>query len=146
MTAKKIEPIDFLPDFRPQPRFDKVLLIDDSKTDLFINQTILRSLLFAKEIQQETDPKRALEFLRNVDKLSDIPDLLFLDLNMPEMNGFEFLAEFNQLPEFVRNKCKIVVITSSSNKDQRNKALMNKNVIRYIVKPLDAFHLRDFMV
>lgn len=145
MTAKKIEPIEYLPEVRPTPRFNKVLLIDDSKTDLFINQTILKSLLFSKEIQQEMFAERAIQFLQQVEKLTDVPDIIFLDINMPGMDGFEFLAAFNALPEFVKSKCKIIVVTSSPNKEDRHKALMNKNVIRYITKPLDAYHLRDFI-
>ena len=145
MTAKKIAPISYLPELRPHPRFNKILLIDDNKTDLFINETILKSLLLSKEIVQELSAGNAIDFLNNVTKLSDVPDLIFLDLNMPGMDGFEFLTEFNQLPEFIKSKCKIVVVTSSANKDDKHQALMNKNVIRYIIKPLDAFQLRDFL-
>ena len=145
MTAKKIEHIDYLPEVRPTPRFHKVLLIDDSGTDLFINETILKSLKFSKEISTQSNPEKALNFLRSVEKLSEIPDVIFLDLNMPGMDGFEFLAGFNSLPEFIKNKCKIIVLTSSRNKEDKHKAMMNKSVIRYIMKPLDAYHLRDFI-
>jgi CheY-like chemotaxis protein len=145
MTAKKIEPINYLPDARPIPQFKKVLLIDDSKTDLFINETILKSLFFSKEIEQETNPEKAIEFLQGVQKLSEVPDVIFLDLNMPGMDGFGFLAEFSRLPEFIKSKCKIIVVTASPNKEDKHKALMNKNVIRFISKPLDAYHLREFL-
>ncbi len=145
MTAKKIQTIDYLPEARPTPRFSKVLLIDDNKTDLFINETILKSLLFSKEIHSEMYPEKAIEFLKSVEKLSDVPDIIFLDLNMPGMDGFEFLAEFNKLTEFIKSKCKIIVVTSSPNKEDKHKALMNKNVIRYIKKPLDAYHLSEFI-
>ena len=145
MTAKKIEPINYLPELRPHPRYDKILLIDDNKTDLFINETILKSLILAKEITQELSAGNAIDFLKNVTKLSEVPDLIFLDLNMPGMDGFEFLAEFNQLPEFVKNKCKIIVVTSSESKEDKQQAMMNKNVIRFIIKPLDAFNLSDFI-
>jgi CheY-like chemotaxis protein len=145
MTAKKIEPIDFIPLVRPNPRFEKVMLIDDNEIDLFINGTILKAMSFSKEIHQENNPQKALRFLSNVEKLSDIPDIIFLDLNMPAMGGFEFLAEFNQLSEFVKNKCKIIVVTASPLKEDKHKALMYPNVIRYFIKPLDIYHLREFI-
>ena len=146
MTAKKIATINYLPDVRPKPRFNKILLIDDSRTDLFINETILKSLLLSKEIIQELSAGNAIEFLINVKKLTDVPDLILLDLNMPGMDGFEFLTEFNQLPEFVKNKCKIIVVSSSESEDDKRQVLMNPSVIKFIVKPLDAFHLRDLMM
>lgn len=145
MTAKKIQPINVLPESRPFPRFNKVLLIDDNKTDLFINETIIKSLLLSKEIMQEQSARNAIEFLKNVKKLTDAPDMIFLDLNMPGMDGFQFLTEFNRLSEFVKSKCKIIVVTSSASKDDKHQALMNKNVVRYITKPLDVYHLRDFI-
>ena len=146
MTAKKIATISYLPDVRPNPRYNKILLIDDSRTDLFINETILRSLHLSKEIIPELSAGNAIEFLNNVKKLSDVPDLIVLDLNMPGMDGFEFLTEFNQLPDFVKDECKIIVVTSSESEDDKRQVLMNPNVIKFIVKPLDAFHLRDFMM
>ena len=145
MTAKKIASISYLPDVRPTPRFNKILLIDDCSTDLFINKTILNSLLISKEVVEEMSAEDALDFLKNVKKLSDFPDLILLDLNMPGMDGFEFLTEFNQLPEFFKSKCKIIVVTSSESKEDKHRVLMNPTVIRYVVKPLDAFHLQDFL-
>jgi len=145
MTAKKIEPIDFIPEVRPNPRYNKVLLIDDSATDLFINGTILKAISFSNQIIEEMNPENALNYLRQAGKLSDIPDIIFLDLNMPAMDGFQFLAEFTRLPEFVKNKCKIIVVTASPLKDDKHRALMFPNVIRYFVKPLDVFHLREFI-
>jgi len=145
MTAKKIQQIDFLPETRPIPKFDKVMLIDDSEADLFINGTILKAMFFTKSIQEEMSSEKALNYLKEITRLSDVPDVIFLDLNMPAMDGFEFLMEFNSLPDFVRNKCKIIVVTASPLEEDRHRAMMHPNVIRYFVKPLDAFHLREFI-
>lgn len=128
-----------------QPRFKKVILLDDSDVDLFINETILKAVAIAGEMKCEHKPSSVLDQLKKTERLSDLPELIFLDLHMDEMNGFEFLNEFNKLPDFVKSKCKIVVVTSSHDKDHRFRALMNTNVIRYLVKPLDIFQLKDLI-
>jgi len=139
MAAKRLDPSSYPPDVKPTPRFKKVLLIDDSEVDLFINRTILKDISFAKEINEEMNPERAMEFLKNVERLSQVPDIIFLDLNMPIMSGFEFLAEFGKLSEFVRSKCKIIVVTSSPSAMDKHRALMFKSVIRYFTKPIDKY-------
>jgi CheY-like chemotaxis protein len=139
MAAKRLDPTSYPPDVKPTPRFKKVLLIDDSEVDLFINRTILRDISFAKEIHEEMNPERAMDFLKNIERLSQVPDIIFLDLNMPIMSGFEFLDEFSKLSEFVRNKCKIIVVTSSPSAMDKHRALMFKSVIRYFTKPIDKY-------
>ncbi len=139
MAAKRLDPTSYPPDVKPTPRFKKVLLIDDSEVDLFISRTILNKISFAKEIHEEMNAERAMDFLKNIDQLSQVPDIIFLDLNMAVMNGFEFLAEFSKLNEFVRSKCKIIVVTSSTNAMDRHRALMFKSVIRFFNKPIDIY-------
>jgi CheY-like chemotaxis protein len=139
MAAKRLDPSTYPADVKPSPRFKKILLIDDSEVDLFINRTILTDISFAEEIEEQRNPEKALEFLRGVERLSEVPDIIFLDLNMPVMDGFEFLTEFSKLSEFVRNKCKVIVVTSSPSAMDKHRALMFKSVIRYFMKPIDKF-------
>ena len=129
---------------RLHPRFDRVLLIDDNKIDLFISETIINSVQLSREIKRELSPLNAIEQLKNAERLSEVPELIFLDLKMEQMDGFAFLEQFNQLSDFIRNKCKIVVITWSEDKNDKYRALMNPNVIRFFRKPLDAYKLKDF--
>src|SRR5438105_1674037 len=108
-----------------QPKFERVLLIDDNDIDLFINETIINSIKLSKEVKRELSADSAILTLKNADRLSDVPELIFLDLKMNGVDGFSFLEEFNKLSDFIRNKCKIVVITSSEDKDDKYRALMN---------------------
>lgn len=86
-----------------------------------------------------------INFLNNVTRLSDVPELIFLNLDMPNDGGFRFLEEFNNLSDFIRSKCKIVVTTTALDQDTKHKVLMNPSVVRYLVKPLDVFQLKDFI-
>ncbi len=112
---------------------DSVLLIDDSEIDLFINQKILEFNNFSNNIISISSPIRALELLMSADNL---PDVIFLDLNMPIMDGFHFIEKFETLPDYVKNSVSIVVLTSSENNVDRKLAVRSSNVIRYISKPL----------
>jgi two-component system nitrate/nitrite response regulator NarL len=71
------------------------------------------------------------------------PDVIFLDLNMPESDGFEFLKDFSELPERVTNKSKIVVLTSSNSAKDRELVFENKNVIQFITKPLKQSDIEE---
>ena len=112
---------------------DSVLLIDDSEIDLFINRKILEFNNFSNNIVSVTSPCRALELLMSSENL---PAVIFLDLNMPIMDGFKFIEKFETLPDYVTSRISIVVLTSSNNNIDRKLAVRSSNVVRYISKPL----------
>jgi CheY-like chemotaxis protein len=67
---------------------------------------------------------------------ADFPDIIFLDINMPDMDGWDFLAHFKNFPIDARTKCKVVMLTSSIDIFDIRKARVYKEVIDYIIKPL----------
>ena len=80
---------------RPTPKFSTVMLIDDSEIDNFINQKMIEGCNIAERIYIHTSSKSALEFLKNIERTSEvaknlIPEIIFLDINMPIMD-FNFL-------------------------------------------------------
>ena len=128
---------------REIPKFKSVMLIDDNEIDNLINQKMLESASVSERILTHTGAKAAIESLKNLEKLGSgdqkfLPDLIFLDIDMPLMDGFQFLEEFEKLSEGIRESCRIVMLTSSLNPQDLSKAKKSKYVARYINKPLNG--------
>lgn len=130
---------------RPTPRFNRVIIIDDSEIDLEVEKIIIKGINLAKKIDLRTNAEEVINELSNIKRLDEVPELIFLDLKMPGMDGLEFLQAFNELPEFVRQKCNIVVVTSNNDQKTIDMTYMNPSVIDYVVKPLDAVNARKFL-
>ena len=116
---------------------DIVMLVDDNDTDNFISKRIIEITKFAKRVEVKGSGKAALEYLReNENKSEDLPSLIFLDINMPIVDGFVFLYEFEKFNEIVKSKCKVIILSSSDNKRDIDKIVNNNHVIKFITKPL----------
>lgn len=120
----------------------KVMIIDDNEIDIFINQKVLEFNNFAKDIINIQAAQNAIDMLKS-SEIEEMPNLIFLDLNMPIMDGFTFLYEFSLMPDHVRSKIKIVVLTSSDNSNDKEKVAANADVLTYISKPLTDQKLEE---
>jgi two-component system nitrate/nitrite response regulator NarL len=121
---------------------ERAVLIDDSDIDLFIQRRFLEVYHFSNELLLYKSAEEALGWLQNINGES-APDIIFLDLNMPEIDGFSFLRNFKDLPEKVKTKSKIVVLTSSNSSKDREQAFTFKNVIQFITKPLKQTDIEE---
>jgi CheY-like chemotaxis protein len=120
----------------------KAVLIDDSDIDLFIQRRFLEVYNFSEQLVLYRSAEEALNWLRKLNGETP-PDVIFLDLNMPDIDGFSFLENFDLLPEGIREKSKIVVLTSSNNKKDKDQVFQNQNVIQFITKPLKQSDIED---
>jgi CheY-like chemotaxis protein len=121
---------------------EKVFLIDDSEIDLFIQKRFLEVCEFSEELVMFRSADEAFTTLRSATK-KDAPDVIFLDLNMPESDGFHFLENFTKLAGPVLDKSKIVVLSSSESAKDRDYAFSFPSVIHFIPKPLKQSDIED---
>lgn len=126
---------------QPSFKYKTVMLIDDNEMDNFINQKIIEANFFSDKIYTNTNGLSALEFLNNLlvnkETLNQmLPEIIFVDLNMPLINGFQFIESFYKLPKELAQACKIVILTSSLSAEDRDIAKTFKQKITFLNKPL----------
>jgi CheY-like chemotaxis protein len=133
-----------LTDQEMENNVDLVMLVDDNDTDNFISKRIIEITKFAKRVEVKNSGKSALEYLEK-EKFNthNLPDIIFLDINMPIVDGFVFLFEFEMFPEELKNKCKIVILSSSDNKRDIEKIVDNNYVVKFVTKPLTESALTE---
>jgi CheY-like chemotaxis protein len=121
-----------------------VLLIDDNHADNYFHRTLIEESGLAKEVKEFHLAEQALEFLRE-GSISGA-SLIFLDINMPRMNGFEFLEAFGNLNLATENETNIIVmLTASLNPLDEAKAATIPQVARFINKPLNPSLLLEIV-
>ncbi len=122
-------------------KYNLVMVVDDSETDNAMNMQVISNNGFCNEVKTQTSAKKTLEYLRTT-PADELPDVIFLDIVMPEMDGFAFLTEFEKLPQDVHRKCKIVLLSSSDSFKDLNRANKNRFVKRFLNKPLTGTMLQ----
>jgi CheY-like chemotaxis protein len=124
-------------------KYKNALLIDDDADSNFVNSWIVKKE-FAEDVIVKQSVEGALEYLKvRANSREELPDVIFLDIRMPIMDGFDFLEEYNKLPDLVKSKCKIIMLSSSFDKNDYHKAIGNQYVYRYLNKPLTVEALAD---
>lgn len=127
--------------------YKSVMLVDDNEIDNIINEKIIEANSFAEQILVFQTGQEALEYLEsNQENADKLPEIVFLDINMPIMDGFQFLEDFEKFSEKVLEKCKIIMLSSSISPKDIDRAASSKYVKKYLNKPLNARYLEAITV
>jgi CheY-like chemotaxis protein len=125
-----------------------VLLIDDDEPTNFLNQIIIESTGCAEEIKTAQSGVEALEYLTrtsDTDRTFPCPDLIFLDINMPAMNGWEFLEKYRKLNNEFKGKVMIVMLTTSLFPEDKLHAKGISEISAFEIKPLTEEKLDNIL-
>lgn len=123
-----------------------VMLVDDNDTDNFISKRIIEITNFAQNVVVKNSGKSALEYLEAYkDSLDEIPDIIFLDINMPIVDGFVFLYEYEKFSNTIKDRCRVIILSSSDNKRDIDKIVNNDYVIKFVTKPLTEKTLDEIL-
>jgi CheY-like chemotaxis protein len=122
-----------------------VLLIDDDEPTNYLNELIIQEADVAESIVSVQSAKQGLELLQRQDNASHLnPDLIFLDINMPAMNGWEFIDHYKRM-SLIHNRKVIVMLTASINQDDQIRAMSISEISDFMNKPLSQILLEELI-
>jgi CheY-like chemotaxis protein len=120
-------------------KFDHILLIDDSDIDNYINREVLEDAGICAQITVQVGARQAIDYLKSL--TGAFPNVIFLDIRMPMMDGFDFLEEFEHLPAAQTIDCDVFMLSSSINPADLARARSFARVKDYLNKPLNNHQL-----
>ncbi len=124
-----------------------IMLVDDNPDDNFFHEREIKKSNLANNVVSKTTAMEGLEYLKSEKDNKTIlhPDLIFLDINMPGMNGWEFLQEYSHLDKELQSRAIIIMLTTSENPDDEAKAKTWNFVSDYMTKPLTKEKMKNII-
>lgn len=123
-------------------RLNCIMLIDDDEDDNYFHQIILRKMDVADHIQVAQTGLEALEYL---EKENEVPDIIFLDINMPGMNGWDFLDEYKKINARQKTTVIIIMLTTSISPADQERAERMPQISSFQSKPMTPEMLNDIL-
>ena len=111
-----------------------ILLIDDDDDDNYFHKMVIDEMNITEHVEVAFNGLEALDFLKKENNPK--PDLVFLDVNMPKMNGWEFLEEHKKLDEEHKANIIVVMLTTSTSQEDKKRAKQYGEVTDFNTKPL----------
>jgi CheY-like chemotaxis protein len=122
------------------------MVIDDTYVDRYVAERNIKKYGFAEEVIAKESARAALEYLASlVGSPELLPQLIFLDVRMPDIDGFGFLEAYENLPEAVKSTCLVMMLSTSLNPSDHEKVNESQYVSRFLNKPLDKEKIKILM-
>ena len=122
------------------------MLVDDNPDDNFFHERVILKSNAANFVIAKQSGQEALEYLKNkhlhIDKH---PDLIFTDINMPGMNGWEFLEEYKKLDKSLQGMAIVIMLTTSDNPEDKKRAIASNVSLDFKTKPLTKAMLEEII-
>jgi CheY-like chemotaxis protein len=126
-------------------KFKNVMVIDDNRIDLYIASRMITKNNFGKKVIQYSSAVEALKYLQeNQENIPELPEVIFVDIYMPGMSGFEFMKEYDKLSASLKNICKVFIISSSLDEQDITRADNDANIVAMKQKPITKEFLNDY--
>lgn len=123
-----------------------ILLVDDDPDDNYLHQLVIAESGQCEEVRVAESGFQALDYLTQTDHPDYVrPEVILLDINMPGMSGFEFLERYHQLPEPLKSRLVLLMLTTSLNPSDRQRADGTTDITGYQNKPLTQAMLHQIV-
>ncbi len=117
--------------------FPHFIIIDDSQLDCFIGEKIIQNTGTFSSVKSYTQATEAYEVIKNSDpNAAETITIVILDIQMPVMNGFQFVEAFERLPENIRSNYAIFMFSSSINENDKNRLENHPSIRKFYSKPI----------
>ncbi|MFD2541992.1 response regulator [Lacinutrix gracilariae] len=121
-------------------------IVDDDDIYQFTIKKTIQSLNYAKSVLAFSDGEEALQFMMdNISNEEDLPDIILLDINMPIMDGFQFMDEFIKIKPKLSKKITIYMASSSVDETDIKKAHQISEISDYIIKPIKQGKIKSII-
>ncbi|MCB0762203.1 MAG: response regulator [Flavobacteriales bacterium] len=120
-----------------------ILLIDDNEIDIVVNTKLLKLANISEQITSFMTARDLIDYINdNLSVLITKQNIILLDIQMPEIDGFQCLEMYDELPQSFKDVCKVFMLSSSIDRNDIENAEANPNVIKVLEKPLDVYLLK----
>lgn len=121
------------------PKYNKIMIIDDNEIDNYIVKVLLKNNNIASEILDFDSGAKAIDYLElHKETPQNLPDIIFLDIYMPLVDGFQFMELYHKIDSKYVRKCKVCIVSSSIDNHDILRSKLDKNIYTFVSKPIST--------